>query len=118
MDLLLASVIGITNPLVKNGPGTMALTGASTYTGSTTINSGTLLVNGSISTGGVAVNSGATLGGTGNIGGAVTVNGGATLRVNPVATGVSKWSTRQQPCVQFRRDERFVREPERRRGDE
>jgi uncharacterized protein with beta-barrel porin domain len=51
---------------------------ANTYTGNTTVSSGTLLVNGSTSTGAVTVNGG-TLGGTGTIGGAVTVNSGGTL---------------------------------------
>jgi autotransporter-associated beta strand protein len=60
------------------GAGTNILTAANTYTGNTTVSSGTLLVNGSTSTGAVTVNGG-TLGGTGTIGGAVTVNSGGTL---------------------------------------
>jgi autotransporter-associated beta strand protein len=79
----LAAVIGNNGTsavsVVKDGPGTWVLTGASTYTGATTINAGTLLVNNSIGTGAVTVNSGATLGGYGTIGGAVTVNAGGTV---------------------------------------
>ncbi|MCE9632153.1 MAG: autotransporter-associated beta strand repeat-containing protein [Planctomycetia bacterium] len=63
--------------LVKAGLGTMRLTGINTYTGTTAVNAGTLLVDGnnSAATGAVTVASGATLGGSGTLGGAVTVDG-------------------------------------------
>jgi autotransporter-associated beta strand protein len=63
--------------LVKAGLGTMRLTGVNTYTGTTAVNAGTLLVDGnnSAATGAVTVASGATLGGSGTLGGTVTVNG-------------------------------------------
>jgi len=63
--------------LVKAGLGTMRLTGVNTYTGTTAVNAGTLLVDGnnSAATGAVTVASGATLGGSGTLGGAVTVDG-------------------------------------------
>ena len=60
--------------IVKDGTGTLLLTGNNTYAGGTTINAGTLAVNGSL-TSGVNVLGGGTLGGTGTIGGNVTVNG-------------------------------------------
>jgi fibronectin-binding autotransporter adhesin len=51
------------------------------YTGATTVNGGTLLVNGSTSSSSAVTvnNSGSTLGGNGTIGGSVTVNAGANL---------------------------------------
>ncbi len=62
--------------LIKTGAGAQVLTGASAYSGATTVSNGTLLVNGSI-TGAVNVISGATLGGTGAITGSVTYASGA-----------------------------------------
>jgi len=63
------------------GSGTTTLTGSNSYTGATTVQSGTLLVNGdqSAATGATNVLSGGTLGGTGTIGGNVTVTDGGTL---------------------------------------
>lgn len=73
----ISSVIGGANGLVKTGPATLTLGGANDYSGATTVNGGTLLVNGnqSAAAGAVTVASGATLGGSGQIGGAVTVDG-------------------------------------------
>ena len=67
--------------LTKAGLGRQILTGASRYTGATTISSGSLIVNGSLANTAVTVAGGATLGGTGfignTLGGSVTVTGGA-----------------------------------------
>ena len=59
---------------MKEGAGTLTLSGANTYTGGTTINAGTLAVNGSLASG-VTANINGTLGGVGTINGPVIVNG-------------------------------------------
>jgi autotransporter-associated beta strand protein len=70
--------------VAMNGTGTLILAGANTYTNTTTVNSGLMLVNGSIlGGGGVTVNGTATLGGGGTIIGTVTVQPGGTLAPGP-----------------------------------
>ena len=71
-----AGVISGTGALNHIGAGTTTLTGHNTYTGTTTVSAGTLLVNGSIVS--PTVVNGGTLGGTGQLG-SVTVNAGGTL---------------------------------------
>ncbi|MDX1932851.1 MAG: autotransporter-associated beta strand repeat-containing protein [Capsulimonadales bacterium] len=67
--------------IVKNGVGTLTLTGTSTYSGPTTVNAGTLNVTGAAASTDVTVNSGATLAATSaarNLDD-ITLNSGATL---------------------------------------
>jgi autotransporter-associated beta strand protein len=66
--------------LLKIGSGSQTLSGADTYSGTTTVNAGKLLIDGTHSGGGLyTVQSGATLGGTGSIGADLTVNAGGFL---------------------------------------
>lgn len=62
--------------LVNNGSGKLTILTANDYTGDTTINAGTVVINGALGNTTVSVNSGATLGGTGTILGPVTVQSG------------------------------------------
>ena len=60
----------------QNGAGTTILTAAHTYSGTTTVNAGSLLVEGSIAASNLTtVNAGGTLGGTGTLG-STLINGG------------------------------------------
>jgi autotransporter-associated beta strand protein len=67
-----------TGTLTKLGGAILSLNGDSTYTGATTVSSGTLRVNGSLGNTAVTVENGATLAVNGNIGGSVTIEAGAT----------------------------------------
>ena len=80
--------------LSKTNTGALLLATGNTYTGNTTVTSGTVRANngssGSATGGGnVAINSGGTLGGNGTVAGSVTVNGGATITAgaDTVTTG-------------------------------
>jgi len=61
----------------KAGGSTWTLSGNSTYTGTTLVSAGTLIVNGNnaAAIGNVTVNTGATLGGSGTLGGNTTISG-------------------------------------------
>lgn len=73
--------------LIKSGSGTQVLTGASTYSGNTTVSGGTLVMNGTNTSTAVTVASGATLMGSGAVGG-LTVQNGGTVRPGSSASAI------------------------------
>jgi outer membrane autotransporter protein len=60
---------------MKVGTGTLTLSGANTYTGTTTVNGGSLIVDGSIESAQTFVNPGGLLGGRGSLGGSLVNSG-------------------------------------------
>lgn len=79
-------IVGAGGSLVKTGSGTLTLSGTNTYTGTTTVNAGSLLVDGSIASSSLTtVNSGAALHGSGTVGPA-SINAGGFLVPGPVGT--------------------------------
>ena len=69
--------------LTKLGLGTLNLSGASTYTGATFVNGGTLAVNGSLVSA-VTVDAGGRLGGNGSVGGLSILSGGILAPGNSI----------------------------------
>jgi autotransporter-associated beta strand protein len=70
--------------LRKEGNGTLTLSAANAYTGTTTVDAGTLVVNGSLAAGSaVSVGANGTLSGTGTINGATTIFGAHTPGNSP-----------------------------------
>lgn len=85
-------ITGKTGAGTNNEPSTVIFMSTNTYTGTTTVANGTLLVNGAnTGTGAVSVANGAKLGGTGSIAGSVSLVSGATLSpgasIQSLATG-------------------------------
>ncbi len=70
------TVISGTGGFIVDGPGTVVLTGSTSYSGATAVSSGSLLVDALLpNTSGVSVTAGATLGGSGTISSAVSMAG-------------------------------------------
>ena len=92
----LGNAISGTGSFTQAGAGTTTLTRANTYSGTTTVNSGTLLANNTsgsaVGTSVVTVQSGGTLGGNGTIGGATTIASGGLLTPGSSGTGALSFS--------------------------
>src|SRR3989441_14347 len=76
-----------TEARTKAGTGTLILSGANPYTGSTTVSGGTLLVNGSQGSSPVSLNGG-TLGGTGTVGVITSTASGGTVSPGQGGPGI------------------------------
>jgi autotransporter-associated beta strand protein len=76
VNIALNGVISGDGALIKTNSNTLTLGGANVYTGGTTVNGGSLVVNGSV--GAVTVNDGGSLGGSGTVG-ALSLNNGGLL---------------------------------------
>jgi outer membrane autotransporter protein len=79
-------IYGTGGSLIKNGTGTLMLSGDNVYTGVTTVNRGGLIVNGSIATSSLlTVNDGTFVGGVGQLP-STTINGGTLAPGNSIGT--------------------------------
>jgi autotransporter-associated beta strand protein len=79
LNITIGQVLGGSGSLTKIGTGTLTLSGANTYAGTTTISNGTLLVNGQNNGSGAVNVAGGIFGGTGSIAGAVVVQANGTF---------------------------------------
>lgn len=80
-------IIGMTGGLFKEGAGTLTLSGAATYSGTTNVMAGTLRVHGSVASD-VTVYGGSTLAGNGSVG-ATTVKAGGILAPGGVGSALT-----------------------------
>ncbi len=85
-----AGAISGAGTVVKNGTGTLTVTGVSSLSGQVLVHSGVLRLTGSLGTATVDISSGATLAaGGGQVGGTVTVEDGGTLSSGNTAATIT-----------------------------
>ena len=89
---LAGSILG-SGGITKTGTGTFSLTALNSYTGTTTVNGGTLLVFGQQPSSPVSINTGGTLGGTGKVGNISDLNGHVSPGASPGILVCSNYST-------------------------
>mgnify|MGYP002078720136 FL=1 len=82
-----AGIISGVTSVNKVGSGLWIISGANTYTGSTTISSGTMTLSGSLSTGTVTVANSAILNLNGNIGGSLVISSGGLVNLTSTVGG-------------------------------
>ncbi|MDP4625607.1 MAG: autotransporter-associated beta strand repeat-containing protein [Akkermansiaceae bacterium] len=85
----LAGIISGSGGIIQDGSGDLTLSGSNSYTGATTVSSGTLFVNGSLGATDVSVASGAILGGTGSIAGTLDFDGASFLNIVDIGTALA-----------------------------
>ncbi|MDD3321566.1 MAG: autotransporter-associated beta strand repeat-containing protein [Paludibacter sp.] len=83
-----AGVITGSSNVVKVGTGLWVLTGANTYTGTTTVSEGTMNVKGSLGTGTVTISNGGELDLDGTVGGSALISNGGTLNIAGTINGL------------------------------
>jgi fibronectin-binding autotransporter adhesin len=81
-DATFAGIIQGTTRIIKEGSGSWTLTGANTYTGTTEVRAGRVMVDGSLGNTAVTVLAGGGIGGSGSIGGAVALRPNSVLRLS------------------------------------
>ena len=85
-DTTVDNLISGTGSVVKSGAGNMTLSAISTYTGTTRVAGGGIIINGSIADSAVTVENGAFLGGSGTVGSLTVRNGGTVSPGNSPGT--------------------------------
>ena len=85
-DFAFPNTLSGAGSLVKNGEGTLTLSGTKSHTGNTIVNAGRLSVTSAMTSSPVTVNSGGTLSGNSLLG-AVTVNAGGTIEAGVNGVG-------------------------------
>ncbi|HEY3601110.1 MAG TPA: autotransporter-associated beta strand repeat-containing protein [Chthoniobacterales bacterium] len=113
LDATFSGTIQNAGSIAKSGTGTLTLSSANSYTGGTTVTSGTLVVSNTTGsatgTGAVSVNAG-TLGGSGIIAGAVTIGTGSGTGafLVPAAGGKKQLTLTIQSALTFKADATYT----------